>query len=357
MAENSSGPFTLQHVKANPASYIGPGLVSTFLQAVLTGVLYGQSVKFWSTSHGEKPIVKYLVAFVSLVALYQTAAAFWDTWQAHVTFYGDWVNVVNFSWPIRTQNVITMVMSCPVQMFLIWRCYVLSNRRLLTLLPLGILLLGNVVVSAVTTAMVFDFDFIAPLRGPVAPLPSSVGISVEINYTLSMVFSAVMDVTLTTLLLIFLFRSRSSVATQQFRRVLYSLIAITWESALPPCVCAITTMAVFICWAEHNYWNLVPQSILGKLYVISLLFTLNSRADLRAQVSANQIELPQLYWTSLPQVTGEAREGLEDQIEETHPPVSPVSQTQEGDEKDWYGDQPRRRCACPCCPSQSSSPV
>jgi len=226
-------------------------------------------------------------------------------------------------------------------------------------LPLGILFLGSVVVSAVTTAMVFNVNFVTSLRGPGPPVPSSDAVTVEVNYILSMVFSAAMDVTLTTFLTFFLFRSRSSAATNRFRKVLYGLIAITWESALPPCVCAIATLVVFVRWAEHNYWNLVFQAILGKLYVISLLFTLNSRTDLRARVRANELELPEIYWTSLPQIREDAREASDDPVEEeSASPVTLISQngpTRGTDEKDWYEGDSRHRCRC--CPSESSTPV
>ncbi|EPQ54237.1 hypothetical protein GLOTRDRAFT_139573 [Gloeophyllum trabeum ATCC 11539] len=356
---NSAGPFTLPNIKAHPQDYIGPGLVSSFVQAILTGIIYSQSVQFWTQSHRETPIVNCLVGFVSSVAVYQTVAAFYVTWRAHVTLYGDWVNAVNFAWPDRTQNVVTTVMSCPVQVFLIWRCYILSNRKLTTLLPLSVLLLGCVVVSAVTTAMVFNFDFVAPLRGPVPPLPSDVALNIEINYTLNMVFSAAMDVALTSILLVYLLRSRSSVATHQFRKVLYGLVAITWESALPPCACAIATLAVFLRWAEHNYWNLVFQATLGKLYVISLLFTLNSRAELRAKVRANELELPDIYWTSLPQPRGDAPEPFADEIDlgPVSPQVSVIRHAVEPREKDkdWFAGGSSQ--ACGSSPSQPSTLV
>lgn len=73
-------------------------------------------------------------------------------------------------------------------------------------------------------------------------------------------------------------------------------MVIAWEAAVPPCACAVVAVATYVAlvsliyWTNlhsitaqtlftcvqlnSNYWDLTFQSILGKLYVISLYVTL-----------------------------------------------------------------------------------
>lgn len=79
------------------------------------------------------------------------------------------------------------------------------------------------------------------------------------------------------------------------------LLILIWEAAVPPCVCAILTVVTYLTLVSpepppnlhlnnpiflpllmdylmnqvnENYWDLMFQAILGKLYVISLFVTL-----------------------------------------------------------------------------------
>lgn len=56
-----------------------------------------------------------------------------------------------------------------------------------------------------------------------------------------------------------------------------------WEAALPPCLCAIAACVVYITMRSENLWDVFLQSIIGKLYVISLFVILNGRHDLKRE--------------------------------------------------------------------------
>ena len=92
--------------------------------------------------------------------------------------------------------------------------------------------------------------------------------------------------------LIYLSRAKANVYSSRFRRVMRKLVIMVWEAAVPPCVCAVLVVVTYLTLVRHfsifliapethgrsqvnkNYWDLMFQAILGKLYVISLFVTL-----------------------------------------------------------------------------------
>jgi hypothetical protein len=107
----------------------------------------------------------------------------------------------------------------------------------------------------------------------------------RLEVILSLSLSAVTDISVTAILLVFLIRSRSELHSGHFRKILYRLIIITWESAVPPCTCAIAVMIAGAAGAPIiSDWAIMLQTILGKLYLISLFVSLEGRASLASVV-------------------------------------------------------------------------
>ncbi|EIM82274.1 uncharacterized protein STEHIDRAFT_124460 [Stereum hirsutum FP-91666 SS1] len=172
-------------------------------------------------------------------------------------------------------------MATPVQGFLTWRCWNLLRRSWLALIVLGGCILASIIAAILLTVNVFMVNFTIALE-PEEDIPSPI-VPIDPIYVLSLAIPALTDVLVTSILLTFLLRSRSEVYTRRFRRVITRLTVIAWEAAVPPCACAIVAVATYVALLNSNYWNLTFQSILGKLYVISLYVTLNGRAELALQ--------------------------------------------------------------------------
>lgn len=62
-------PLSLSDLQANPASFLGPPIVSLFVEAIQTGILLKQSVTFWERAETESTAICIVVAIVTLVAL------------------------------------------------------------------------------------------------------------------------------------------------------------------------------------------------------------------------------------------------------------------------------------------------
>ncbi|KAH9939435.1 hypothetical protein B0H21DRAFT_756903 [Amylocystis lapponica] len=259
-------PVPLSGLKAHPVAYLGPQVARLFVEAIETGILLQQSFAFWG--RGEHDALSF-----------QTSLSFYTIWQIFVLNFGDWMASVNFTWCARSQSLLTMCMAAPVQAFLIWRCWTLLNRGWPILTLLSLLLLASVISSIIVTVETFQIQFtVLPTTSPMPELPSQREFRTVI---LSLTSSAVLDVAVTSILLTYLAQSKPSVISSRFRRIMKRLTILVWEAAVPPCVCAIITAVTYCTSVNHNYWDLAFQSMLGKLYVISLFVTLNGRAELR----------------------------------------------------------------------------
>ncbi|KAH9857449.1 hypothetical protein C2E23DRAFT_274994 [Lenzites betulinus] len=273
-------PLSLAGLEAHPGRYLGPMLVSLTLEAIQAGIIINQSLTFWERAERERNIVRLLVSLVTIVAFFQTSLRFYAAWRVFVIDFGDWIASVLFIWADKMQSTTTVLMATPVQGFLIWRCWTLFNRNYMVLVTLATLLLAQLVASIVVTVQTFQVHFgvVPQAEVEAGPLPK---VPISPTFVLSLTCSAVLDMLVTGILLTFLARSKQSVTSSRFRRILKRLTVLIWEAALPPCICAILTVLTYLTLVDKNYWDLTFQAILGKLYVISLFVTLNGRADLQ----------------------------------------------------------------------------
>ncbi|KAI0263728.1 hypothetical protein BC834DRAFT_290404 [Gloeopeniophorella convolvens] len=277
MAVVTARDDTLPDVEALDVAYLGPFALSTFIGAVEMGILWCMYLRFLLRPEERKEslCIRVMVGFVMTVAFFQTGTSFATWWKLTVTDFGNWTALGVPSWPQEAQRILTTFMATPVQLFLIWRCWHLLKRRWFVAAPLVLLVIG----TNVTTFLAWATVLLTKFKGTHTTLPSFDPYFV--CFVISVACPAVTDIAVTGILLVFLIRSRSSVYTRRFRRRLEHLITITWESAAPPCVCALA--ALFACIHEApfvSFWAVMIQTILGKLYLISLFVILECRSDL-----------------------------------------------------------------------------
>ncbi|KAI5119581.1 hypothetical protein M0805_006466 [Coniferiporia weirii] len=288
-----SSPWTVflpQNVSKHPAQFVGPNVAGAIVQSIETGILINQSVRFWSRSSGEPGIIKLLAAFVSIVALFQTCIAIYNTWRVVVLGFGNWEGVVFLEWPDRIQPALNCAMAAPFQAFLIYRCWNVMQRRWIILVPLASLLLASVGINVYITADIF-YAFKLPLTTLI-----STDVESPRGYMSAFIITATLDILITVLMLWFLIRAKSQVVSRRLDKILARLSRMMWEAAVPPCACAIAACIVYISMSMENLWDVFCQSILGKLYVISLFVILNGSADLRRAAPITPSAGMTKYW-------------------------------------------------------------
>ncbi|KDQ51743.1 hypothetical protein JAAARDRAFT_40763 [Jaapia argillacea MUCL 33604] len=268
-------------MQAHPVAYLAPTFTSLTVQAFQTGLIFDLSITFWSRADREHKWIRVMVAFASVVAVYQTIATFAAVWRLDVIHFGDWSEQLVLTWPDRIQSAVTAALASPIQTFLIRRCWLLTNKNFVVLLLLSSLLLSTIGLSVYLCFAMFGLSLTHHGRTTSLPLNAP--------FIWSLILSAVLDLTLTSILFLFLWRSRSDVFTRRVRRTIRRIILISWEAAALPAICAVLAAVLYIAMGASNYWSFLFQAILGKFYTISLMITLNSRSELR---ETNRVKRP-----------------------------------------------------------------
>ncbi|THH29025.1 hypothetical protein EUX98_g5160 [Antrodiella citrinella] len=133
--------------------------------------------------------------------------------------------------------------------------------------------------------------------------------------------ASVLDVAITIILLVYLSKAKANVYSSRVHRVMRQLVILIWEAAVPPCACAIIAVVTYLTMVNENWWDLMFQAILGKLYVISLFVTLNGRATIAENVNSSNDRLTSVAWvTSSP--FGQNDVESQYQVSSTAAPVS-----------------------------------
>ncbi|KAH9984461.1 hypothetical protein BJV77DRAFT_182305 [Russula vinacea] len=263
------------NIEADAVAFLGSNALCVFVSAIETGIIIVFLARFIARKK-DRTAIQLLVYFASFVAFFQMGLTFASWWDISVLAFGNWAEVANFKWPHKLHYALTTFIAAPVQLFLIWRCWHVGLKRRPFVAVFLVLLVAG---SIATTLYVIVLNYIVNFKRVNNHLPSAK--AYFICFMLSLSCSAATDISVTTILLAFLIRSRTELHSRHFRKVLYRLIIITWESAVPPCTCAFAAMIAGAAGGKViSDWAIMLQAILGKLYLISLFVSLEGRASL-----------------------------------------------------------------------------
>ncbi|TCD62508.1 hypothetical protein EIP91_006782 [Steccherinum ochraceum] len=283
----------------HPVPFLGPMVAGIFIQAIETGIVLNQSFTFWSRAEPAEPtVIRAMVLFVTLVAIFQTSTAFYAFWLSHVENYGNWAFVTTFMWVDKVSPLV------------VYMRYGGTGPGLLGLALLeyyaqelfGAVWLLSVATSITTTVITMTTKF-SVLVENVNTLPK---IKPNVPFILALTSSALLDMSITAILLYSLSKAKAHIHSTRFRRVMRRLVILIWEAAVPPCVCAVIAVVTYLTMVpismqspvNMNWWDLMFQAILGKLYVISLFVTLNGKATLAETVHSTNDGLTRAAWVT-----------------------------------------------------------
>ncbi|KAN0109845.1 hypothetical protein V8E52_008951 [Russula decolorans] len=297
--------------------FLGCRGLSMFISAIEMGMIIVLFARF-VVRRRERLVIQLLVYFVTFAALFQMGATFTSWWRISVLDFGNWAAASDLQWPDKVHFTLSAFIAAPVQLFFIWRCWHVSlNRRPYIAFFLVLLVIGSVATEIYVMVINCLIDWHSGNTRLLAMQPFYA------CFILSLAFSTVTDFFVTGILLVFLIRSRSEIHTKQFRHTLFRLILITWESAVPPSACAIATLIVGAISAPViSSWGLMLQTVLGKLYLISLFVTLEGRAMLAGVT--NRTHFPSVTGASRNVAVWSVRPGEPDRTDVSKPPDLPL---------------------------------
>ncbi|KAH9166075.1 hypothetical protein EDB89DRAFT_2005905 [Lactarius sanguifluus] len=186
--------------------------------------------------------------------------------------------------------ILTVLTSTPIQSLLIWRCYRILNRNAYLIIPLLFLLLGSVALAIFDTLQLFLTRY--GEGQPSRPL-------VVWTFILYSAFTSILDVILSSILFYYLTQSRKQIYVDHTVQWISRHIVIVWQSVIPPTVFTLGISTLYGV-TYHMYpgpglmWYPTLQAVIGKLYVLSYFYTINSRTQF-----VGEQEQPSTYVSAL----------------------------------------------------------
>ncbi|KAH9057119.1 hypothetical protein EDB83DRAFT_2613800 [Lactarius deliciosus] len=254
------------------ASMLGPGLVGILIQGIETGLVFAQFSRWFSRpDRGGSTVLSAVVIFVTVVGLAQTGLCFASAWCKYVQRFG---MALRPDWEDLIQSIPTYFISFPVQALMILRCYWLGGKNMF-------IIVSSSPVTEMAMASWSVFLLIHYLTAFAEEdwvrLPQIVGILWP--YTITLLLPSILDLALTGILLHYLTRAKKRVYSPRNRKSVTHLVNVVWQSALPPTLCAICTFVLYLLFTTASrmavqFWFPVVQAMIGKLYILSLFYTM-----------------------------------------------------------------------------------
>ncbi|KAH9001742.1 hypothetical protein EDB92DRAFT_1966600 [Lactarius akahatsu] len=254
------------------ASVLGPGLVDILIQGIETGLVFAQFSRWFSRpDRGGSIVLSTVVIFVTVVGLAQSGLCFASAWSKYVQRFG---MALRPDWEDLVQSIPTYVISFPVQGLMIVRCYWLGGKNMFIIMPLVLLLVASMAMASWSVYLLIHYLTTFPEEDWVR-LPQTVGVLWP--YTISLLLPSVLDLALTGILLYYLTRAMKRVYSPHKRKSVTRLVNVVWQSALPPTLCAICTLVLYLLFTTASqmavqFWFPVVQAMIGKLYILSLFY-------------------------------------------------------------------------------------
>lgn len=261
---------------------LGSGIVGLFIEGIEAGLVVAQfSQWFYGSDRRESSLLSAVIVFVTVVGLAQSGLCFASAWSKYVQQFGVFPLL---DWEDYAQPIPTLVISVPVQALMIRRCYYLVGKSMFTITPLVLLLVASTVATLWVTVSVITLVTNIEANLAKGLIPSSRWADTFWLFLMSVLLPSVLDLTLTTLLLYYLTRTMKRVYAAHTRKRISRLVNIVWQSALPPTLGAICLTGFYIQYAmvpqvssELLFWYPVLHGMIGKLYVLSLLYMVNAQ--------------------------------------------------------------------------------
>jgi len=270
----------------NTALALGPGIVGLFIQGIESGLVLAYFCRWLCTRGHGRYFESTIVIFVTLVGLAQSGIYFASTWTRFVQQFG--ITPTGRNWGVCTHLIPTLLISVPVQVFMIRRCSDLVRKNLFIVTPLVLLLVASTVMSLWSIVLLVDYlIFVSvPEHVPASQWVIKFG---PWPYLVSVVLTSVLDLILTGIMLYHLVRMKNHVYSANIRKQISRFVNVVWQAALPQTLCAICLSVLFIqyyataCESKSQFWLTVVHAMIGKLYVLSLFYLIEALQHLPLQ--------------------------------------------------------------------------
>ncbi|KIY72490.1 hypothetical protein CYLTODRAFT_417883 [Cylindrobasidium torrendii FP15055 ss-10] len=251
---------------------LGAYLVGVVMAAILLGVACTQAITYFTIYTNDPMWIKATVIF-SLATIWGHQISVTDKMYANtVTYYPDPTILSDIGWGLIAQTWFNAFTAICVQSFYYYRIYILLNKSLY--FP-GVLFAGSVAQFVLAVIYAVKCGTI-----PAEEIPSLTNLVTAVNS-----IGAGLDILIAFVMIAVLLRNRTG-----FRKtdsVITKLVAYCVNSGLLTSICALGTLLALRI-APNTYIAYPFYFCLGRVYVISLLASLNGRKGIKMESSDDE---------------------------------------------------------------------
>ncbi|KAI0809041.1 hypothetical protein BC629DRAFT_1590141 [Irpex lacteus] len=253
----------------SPASVAhGPGLIGTFLNVFLYGIMVTQCFLYYSRYPHDKQWMKGLVLLLFIADTLNCVFDLWWIYDVLINHFADVNALESANWVFSTDPAMVGTIATVVQLFFAWRVKVLTGNWF----AVGLIVITALasVVGGVGTAIYIHY------------IPQFVDFQkFQAIVIVWLICAAVCDTTITIALTWHLRKHKTGFTSTD--DILNRIIRLTVQNGLITAVWAIIDLITFL--ATPTGLHLLFNFPLAKLYTNSLMSSLNSRAGWRYQTT------------------------------------------------------------------------
>ncbi|KAI0717412.1 hypothetical protein C8T65DRAFT_116374 [Cerioporus squamosus] len=255
---------------------LGAALIGNIVAACLYGFTTLQTFTYYNRSSKDPPVLKTLVAILWFLDTLHLAFVSHTVYEFCVTNFGNFIALLEPTWSVLAQVIVTGVSDGIVRGIFCYRIWLLSNQHVPTLAFL-----------AGSSLLAFGCSLAFPTVG--FRYTTFVGLQ-QISWILYLGLSTVVlsDLLISGALCVLLAKRRSD-----FRRansIIRNLIMYSINTCLLTTACSLAALIAYAA-SPHTFIYISFYFLLPKLFLNSLLATLNARKSLINQKDGVQIPL------------------------------------------------------------------
>ncbi|KAI0254854.1 hypothetical protein BJV78DRAFT_1120509 [Lactifluus subvellereus] len=272
----------------------GPILIEGVVQALCQGVIFAQAARYWECPLNDTMRMKSYVLTLVGLSLLQTMLMSYKLW--YILIYREHWSTNPLVWAdlflnglICTVCEISLLRKC-------WKARKHPLTRKWVTLPLAFLLITIFIANVYLVSAKVRIFVLVNLPG-IGYCPRC-GLQ-----TWKIDGCPVLDVAITSILMVYLWRSRTGV--DNLDKALHHIITVTWGSAALPSALQIIAVSLYNSKSsESRHLVLFFLLLTGKFYTLGILRSLNSRPDLRGRMTSDDIgrrSLSEWQWDGEPE--------------------------------------------------------
>ncbi|KAJ7120608.1 hypothetical protein C8R43DRAFT_1241613 [Mycena crocata] len=249
---------------------LGAILVGGSIALVLSGIVTVQCIIFYKLYPNEIRIQNVMVLIVWLLDLLHSAFIVTSFFNYCISFFGDRTRIDYIPWCVALSVVITAGQTLITHWYFAQKIYKSSGNNWWITGPIVLLAFLRLFAACVSGTEMIRLHRYSAFN---EKYPGRV-------FTTGLSLSAAVDIVITAWLCYFLRKMRGRTASTTMAHVVDTFTLYTLENGFLTCV---TATASLICWLSmpNNLVFLGLHFLMAKLYANSLLFSLNTRKELR----------------------------------------------------------------------------